>query len=56
MDNVGRAESVVKALVENYGIKKERLEPFGVGPICPVATNSTKEGRAKNRRVELVKQ
>ncbi|MEA2005910.1 MAG: DUF4892 domain-containing protein [Acidobacteriota bacterium] len=51
-----RAESVVKALVENYGIKKERLKPFGVGPICPVATNATEEGRAKNRRVELVKQ
>jgi hypothetical protein len=32
-----------------------RLVPYGVGPLAPVASNDTDEGRAKNRRVELVK-
>jgi outer membrane protein OmpA-like peptidoglycan-associated protein len=48
-----RAASVVKALVER-GIDASRLRPAGVGPYCPEATNRTDEGRAKNRRVELV--
>ncbi len=51
-----RAEAVIKELVEKYGIKKERLIGFGVGPLAPCASNSTEEGRAKNRRVELVEQ
>ncbi len=49
-----RAEAVVKELTEKYGIAKDRLKPFGVGPLAPVSTNKTEEGRAKNRRVELV--
>ena len=51
-----RAESVVKELVETYGIEPERLQAVGVGPVAPVATNETREGRARNRRVELVVQ
>jgi len=51
-----RAEAVIKELVEKYGIEKERLKGFGVGPLSPVASNKTEEGRAKNRRVELVEQ
>lgn len=51
-----RAEAVVKELVEKYGIEKSRLKAFGVGPLCPVASNKTEEGRAKNRRVEIVEQ
>jgi outer membrane protein OmpA-like peptidoglycan-associated protein len=51
-----RAEAVIKELVEKYGIQRERLMGFGVGPLAPVASNSTEEGRAKNRRVELVEQ
>jgi|Deesub1362B_J571_1020462.scaffolds.fasta_scaffold01590_4 outer membrane protein OmpA-like peptidoglycan-associated protein len=49
-----RAEAVVKMLISKYGIDAKRLHPIGVGPICPVASNKTEEGRAKNRRVELV--
>jgi len=51
-----RAEAVVRELVEKYGISRDKLSPYGVGPLCPVASNSTEEGRSKNRRVELVQQ
>ena len=50
-----RAKSVVDDLVGTYGIGRERLFPVGVSFASPVATNDTEEGRAKNRRVELVK-
>jgi OOP family OmpA-OmpF porin len=49
-----RAQSVVNALVTKYGIAGRRMVAFGVGPYAPVASNRTDEGRAKNRRVELV--
>jgi len=49
-----RAISVVKELEDNYDIKPGRLHPEGVGPLSPIASNNTKEGREKNRRVELV--
>jgi len=51
-----RAASVVNALVSKNGIAAARLTPFGAGPTAPVASNTTEEGRAKNRRVELVAQ
>jgi OmpA-OmpF porin, OOP family len=51
-----RAEAVMQALVRNYGIGASRLKAFGAGPYAPVASNETEDGRAKNRRVELVKQ
>ncbi len=51
-----RAASVVNALVSKHGISAARLTPFGAGPACPVASNKTDEGKAKNRRVELVAQ
>lgn len=49
-----RAEAIVAALVEQ-GIASARLTPVGKGSHEPVASNSTEEGRAKNRRVEFVK-
>ncbi len=49
-----RARSVVGALV-NLGIDPKRLTPAGFGPDRPIADNKTEEGKAKNRRVELVK-
>jgi OmpA-OmpF porin, OOP family len=49
-----RAAAVVDALVAKYGIDKNRLMPVGVSFASPVASNKTQEGRAKNRRVELV--
>jgi OOP family OmpA-OmpF porin len=51
-----RAEAVLQALVRDHGIAPSRLRAFGCGLFSPVAANDTDEGRAKNRRVELVKQ
>jgi outer membrane protein OmpA-like peptidoglycan-associated protein len=50
-----RAASVVKAITAR-GVAASRLKSAGVGPYSPVASNDTDEGKAKNRRVELVKQ
>jgi len=49
-----RAEAVVAVLVSEHGIKSGRVTPKGLAFLAPVASNSTEEGRAKNRRVELV--
>lgn len=49
-----RAKSVVSAIVAQ-GVSADRLSPAGFGQDKPVADNGTEEGRAKNRRVELVK-
>ena len=49
-----RAAAVVHALATRYGIRKDRLTPVGVSFASPMASNKTDEGRAKNRRVELV--
>jgi OOP family OmpA-OmpF porin len=51
-----RAEAVVKVLVSKYGVATGRLQAAGAGPLSPVLANKVEEGRAKNRRVELVKQ
>jgi outer membrane protein OmpA-like peptidoglycan-associated protein len=48
-----RAQSVVAALVAQYGIAGDRLTPQGEGLTQPIATNDTADGRAQNRRVEL---
>lgn len=51
-----RAEAVMRSLVRDHGIAANRLRAYGCGQFAPVATNDSEEGRAKNRRVELVKQ
>ena len=50
-----RAASVVKA-ISARGVAASRLKSAGAGPYSPVASNDTDGGRAKNRRVEFVKQ
>lgn len=49
----GRADAVLEALI-SLGIERERLEARGVGFLSPLVSNDTPEGRAKNRRVEIV--
>lgn len=51
-----RADSVKKALIERYAIAPDRLATAGFGASQPKAPNDTLEGRALNRRVELVKE
>ena len=48
-----RAISVLEALVAR-GVARGQLEARGIGYLSPVASNATTEGRAKNRRVEIV--
>jgi OmpA-OmpF porin, OOP family len=51
-----RAAAVVQELTAKHGVAAARLKPAGSGPLSPVAPNDTENGRARNRRVELVKQ
>ena len=48
-----RADAIVNLLVKE-GIARDRLAGVGVGPLNPIAPNTTEQGRAENRRVELV--
>jgi OOP family OmpA-OmpF porin len=50
-----RAAAVRDYLVKTFGIMPERLTSAGFGDTKPVADNATEQGRAQNRRVELVK-
>ncbi len=50
-----RADAVKTELISKYSVKAEQLKTFGDGQTAPVATNSTDEGKAKNRRVEFVR-
>ena len=51
-----RATAVATVLTKDYQIAPGRVIAKGVGNFCPVASNASEDGRAKNRRVELVQQ
>ncbi len=51
-----RANAVINELTAKYGVKNEQLKSYGDGSTAPIATNTTDEGKAKNRRVEIVEQ
>jgi outer membrane protein OmpA-like peptidoglycan-associated protein len=51
-----RADAVLATLTAKYAVPAGRLRAYGSGPYAPVASNDSEDGRAKNRRVELVKQ
>ncbi len=52
--SVKRATSVVKIILEKNNIDAQRLTAAGRADYVPIATNDTKEGRAKNRRTEII--
>jgi len=49
-----RAEAVASALSSRFGVAAQRLVARGVANLAPVATNENEQGRAQNRRVEMV--
>ena len=51
--SVGRAATVARFLAEK-GVAPERLEASGFGEFSPIASNDAPEGRARNRRIEIV--
>lgn len=52
--SVGRAASVVRLLTESYQVSPKQVTAAGRGEFYPKATNTTPEGRAKNRRTEII--
>ena len=50
-----RADAVVAMLTKKLGVKKSQVFAAGVGWLSPIATSNTDEGRALNRRVELIR-
>jgi OOP family OmpA-OmpF porin len=49
-----RADAVRQYLISNFGVNAERVSSIGYGESRPVATNETAEGRARNRRIDLI--
>jgi chemotaxis protein MotB len=49
-----RATAIVNILSENKGIKKDNLTAAGRGEFAPLMSNDTPEGKAKNRRIEII--
>ncbi len=52
--STARATSVLHYLIEECGVEPQNLSAIGYGEYRPVASNDTREGRARNRRVEIV--
>jgi outer membrane protein OmpA-like peptidoglycan-associated protein len=49
-----RAVAVAAVLVKDFKIDRNRLQSVGIGPVAPIGSNASEDGRAKNRRVEMV--
>jgi chemotaxis protein MotB len=52
--SAARATNVVRLLTNEYGMDAKKLTAAGKGEFSPIADNSTTEGKAKNRRTEIV--
>src|SRR5690554_2663902 len=52
--STGRATSIVRLLADNHDLDEKRITAAGRGEFMPRATNDTKEGRALNRRTEII--
>ena len=51
-----RAKAVMNELINKYGVNADQLQAYGVSYLSPVSSNSSDEGKARNRRVEIVEQ
>ena len=49
-----RATAIVNILAENQGVNKQNLTAAGRSEFSPIASNATAEGKAKNRRIEII--
>jgi chemotaxis protein MotB len=52
--SAARSASVLRYIVANSSIPEDRMTVAGYGPYHPIGDNTTDEGRARNRRVEIV--
>ncbi|MBL7913393.1 MAG: OmpA family protein [Bacteroidia bacterium] len=52
--SVARSTNIVRMICDEFGVESKRVTASGKGEYFPVATNETPEGRAKNRRTEIV--
>ncbi|MDZ7845298.1 MAG: OmpA family protein [Owenweeksia sp.] len=52
--SVMRATAIVKILTDNAGVVPKRITAAGRSEFVPIATNETKDGKAKNRRTEII--
>jgi chemotaxis protein MotB len=52
--STARATAIVAHLIQKYGFKPENLSGSGFAEFCPIAPNDTVDGRARNRRVDIV--
>lgn len=52
--SAARATHVIKYLVDKFGLPTSRMSAVGYGEFRPVAVNTTVDGRARNRRVDIV--
>jgi len=52
--SVARSTNIVRMICDEFGVESKRVTASGKGEYFPVANNETPEGRAKNRRTEIV--
>lgn len=52
--STARATSIVRILTSDYGFDSKRISATGKGMFNPIKTNDTEEGRAANRRIEVI--
>jgi len=52
--STARASSIVRLLTATYNVPAERVQAAGRGEFLPVASNKDQDGRARNRRTEII--